>query len=1217
MPPPAQLQTRIEKMQSPDSDLRFMALNDLASDLAKNLLSNQDEASEAKLTRQVVALLADKNSEVKNQAVKCLGQLIKVVRPAQMDSTIDQLIEYSGGKDDELRDIAGLALKTVTAELPQDGAVAPRTIQKLVPKLLQQLSTPTTPPDALIETLATLTILVSRFPSHVPPTEPMTVLTPLLAHARPAVRKRAISTIASFVPHLSDAETQAFISSTILPGLANNKVALDAQRTTVHLVAAVARYLAPSLGEVVPGVLAGIGREDEELREAGLQALELLTLRCPSEIAPFLPELVTAGTTYIKYDPNYAADDEDGEDEPMADGDEEEEDEDEDTGDEYSDDEDTSYKIRRSATKLLSAIISTRPDMLGELYESVAPILVARFGDREPTVRHEVWSAFTVLLRQTRQLASDHSNFTPTGNNQYTPLPATTSALSNVDKLVPKLLKPMLKTLSPKSPPPFPALILLNTLLSPLPEGSPMPYVFGAGTLGSFEGQLFKVLAQPEALPTFTYLVDHALPDADVKSKLVTLMHERHPRVAADAIRAGIQILHRTPSLAPADVLALALQKESRERLKSASTDAAVREVSANAIGALFVSGLAYEDEDWELVRRAGAVKVVSGVIRVIDERGKQRELTKEWVEANVAWCVELVRRGTGTGGGKADKVEAMECLKVLLENSDGSMSTDLQDTLTDNLVPYLTPSDPTLLLHSLELLTFLLRSWPKTWFTTVEKKVLARMYPIACEPLLLPTSLDALLGFVYALAEADGEIASHLVGGFKVAFEKSEGGVGVAGNISKCLGAVVRAQRPMAAGTINEFAKHIKPTTKASQSSLVLSLLTVGEIGRFIDMSNQPDVFDHALGFFKSESEETRSAAAFAVGKFLRIFRNIAIGSQERFLPVIVKQVQTDEEKRLLSMHALKEVVSHCSHAHLETIAESLWQPLFDAGSTHENSLNIAASCLGKLTTTNPARFLPPLEARLQDPSPTVRALVVSAMRYMFGFEDANKARKELDDMLKPFVSVFLALLDDKDLNVKRLALAALNQAARNKPRLIEEQLPSLLPKLYDETLPKPELIRIMEMGPWRHKIDDGLEARRTAYETMYTLLDTSLSKLDLNEFLTIVLRGLSDESNEVKVLCHMMLHRLSQVAPTAAAQRLDETVDPLQAAMKEAAVDKNTVKQDLEQAAELQRSALRAAAALSGVIGLSHGGAPKFTAFVEGLEKGKWGAEFREQKV
>lgn len=104
----------------------------------------------------------------------------------------------------------------------------------------------------------------------------------------------------------------------------------------------------------------------------------MLTLRCPTEIVPFLPEIITAGTTYIKYDPNYAADDEDDEDETMADADDEEEDED-DAGDEYSDDEDTSYKIRRSATKLLSAVINTRPEMLGELYKTVAPVLVARY----------------------------------------------------------------------------------------------------------------------------------------------------------------------------------------------------------------------------------------------------------------------------------------------------------------------------------------------------------------------------------------------------------------------------------------------------------------------------------------------------------------------------------------------------------------------------------------------------------------------------------------------------------------------------------------------------------------------------------------------------------------------------------------------------------------------------------------------------------------------
>ncbi|CAE6466306.1 unnamed protein product [Rhizoctonia solani] len=1043
---PQQLQMRIEKMQSPDSDLRFMALNDLANDLAKNQLGNQDEQSEAKLTRQVVSLLADKNSEVKNQAVNLgqlikvvrpaqmdstidqlidLGQLIKVVRPAQMDSTIDQLIEYSGGKDDELRDIAGLALKTVTAELPLDGTVAPRAIQKLVPKLLQQLGSASTPPDALIETLATLTILVTRFPSQVPPQEPMTVLTPLLLHARPAVRKRAISTIASFVPTLSQDELQQFISSTILPGL-QPAASLEKQRTTVHLVAAVARYLASSLNEVVPSVLKGVKEEDEELREAGLQ-----------------------------------------------------------------------------------------------------------------------------------------------------PSPA-------LDALAPRFLKQLLKTLSPKSAPPVQALSLLNTLLT--------PDSFNSKLLGGTEVQLFKILVHPEALPTFSLLVKHALPPDDVKQKLVVLMHERHPRVAADAIKAGTELVQKSQDAA----FSTSLQSEARERLKNSSTDAAVRAVCARAIGALFVAKVPYEEEDWELVRRSGAVGVVTGVLKEIKEKEVDITLNKAWLDANIVWAVDLVRKGSGSA-----KVEAIGCLEALLAESQGEIPDSVQTPLIENLTTYISQSDPQLLIKSFELLTFLLRNWPQKWFASIEKQILPRIYPLATET-LLPGSLDALRGFLYALASADEQIASHLVGGLKIAYDKAGTG---AGNVSKCLGAVVRAQTPIAAGTINEFAKHIKPTTKASQNSLVLCLLTVGEIGRFIDMSNQSDVFDNSLGFFKSDAEEVRNAAAFAVG-------NIAIGSQERFLPIIVKLVQTDDEKRLLSMHALKEVVSHCSQAHLESIAESLWQPLFDTGSSHEKALNIAASCLGKLTTTNPARFLPPLEARLQDPSPTVRALVVSAMRHMFGFEGGQG----LDDLLKPFVVVFLGLLDDKDLNVKRLALAALNQAARNKPRLIEDQLPALLPKLYDETTPKPELIRIMEMGPWRHKIDDGLEARRTAYETMYTLLDTSISKLGLDEFLTIVLRGLSDESNEVKVLCHMMLHRLSQVAPSATSQRLDETVEPLRAAMKEVTMDKNTVKQDLEQAAELQRSALRAAAALNT---LSHPGAPKFVAFVESLEKGKLASEFREQKA
>jgi cullin-associated NEDD8-dissociated protein 1 len=90
------------------------------------------------------------------------------------------------------------------------------------------------------------------------------------------------------------------------------------------------------------------------------------------------------------------------------------------------------------------------------------------------------------------------------------------------------------------------------------------------------------------------------------------------------------------------------------------------------------------------------------------------------------------------------------------------------------------------------------------------------------------------------------------------------------------------------------------------------------------------------------------------------------------------------------------------------------------------------------------------------------------------------------------------------------------------------------------------------------------------------------------------------------------MMLFRLSQVAPAAVSQRLEEATPQLEKTMKGATVTKDTVKQDLERAAELQRSALRAIAALSKI---GAGVSLRFDAFVEELKKSSsWGAEFKE---
>lgn len=106
----------------------------------------------------------------------------------------------------------------------------------------------------------------------------------------------------------------------------------------------------------------------------------------------------------------------------------------------------------------------------------------------------------------------------------------------------------------------------------------------------------------------------------------------------------------------------------------------------------------------------------------------------------------------------------------------------------------------------------------------------------------------------------------------------------------------------------------------------------------------------------------------------------------------------------------------------------------------------------------------------------------------------------------------------------------------------------------------------------------------------------------------------GLKDDANEIKVLCHMMLVRLAQVAPTAVSLRLDDMAPDLATGMKSHNVEKNTVKQDIERTVELQRSTLRAIAALSKVS--TPGQSPEFEKLVDSVSKAgaTWVQEFRE---
>ena len=103
---------------------------------------------------------------------------------------------------------------------------------------------------------------------------------------------------------------------------------------------------------------------------------------------------------------------------------------------------------------------------------------------------------------------------------------------------------------------------------------------------------------------------------------------------------------------------------------------------------------------------------------------------------------------------------------------------------------------------------------------------------------------------------------------------------------------------------------------------------------------------------------------------------------------------------------------------------------------------------------------------------------MVIQAVRFALG--DSDDA---MDDALRTNLLKMLSMmLNDTDLDNRRLAMSTVYSAARHKPGLILPSLGKLLPHIIKAAEINTELIREVQMGPFKHKVDDGLEMRKVS---------------------------------------------------------------------------------------------------------------------------------------
>uniref|UniRef100_A0A8K9VD02 Cullin associated and neddylation dissociated 1 n=1 Tax=Oncorhynchus mykiss TaxID=8022 RepID=A0A8K9VD02_ONCMY len=1146
----------LEKMTSSDKDFRFMATNDLMSELQKDSIKLDDD-SERKVVKMILKLLEDKNGEVQNLAVKCLGPLVSKVKEYQVETIVDTLCTNMLADKEQLRDISSIGLKTVIGELPpasSGSALAASVCKKITGRLTsaiakqEDVSVQLEALDIMADMLCRLGGLLVNFHPSI-----LSCLLPQLTSPRLAVRKRTIIALGHLVMSCGNLVFVDLIEH-LLSELSRND-SMSTTRTYIQCIAAISRQAGHRIGEylekIIPLVVKFCNIDDDELREYCIQAFESFVRRCPKEVYPHVGTVISICLKYLTYDPNYNYDDED-EDENAMDADGADEDY-QGSDDEYSDDDDMSWKVRRAAAKCLDAVVSTRHEMLPEFYRTVSPALIARFKEREENVKADVFHAYLSLLKQTRPAQSWLCD--PDAMEQgETPL----TMLQNQVPMIVKALHKQMKEKSVKTRQCCFNMLteLVNVLPGALTQHIP---VLVPGIIFSLNDKSSSSNLKIDALSCLYVVLCNHQPQVfhphvqALVPPVVACVGDPFYKITSEALLVSQQLVKVIRPLDQperdtfdASPYITDLFTCTIKRLKAADIDQEVKERAISCMGQIicnlgdslgddlpgtlhiFLERLKNEITRLTTVK---ALTLIAGSTLKIDLR--------PILDEAVPILASFLRKNQ-----RALKLSTLAALDILVKNYSDSVTPAMIDAVLAELPPLISESDMHVSQMVISFLTTLARVHPLSLAKIGGSSILSELISLVRSPLLQGGALSAMLEFFQALV---GTGTSSL--GYMDLLRMLTGPVYAQSaalthkqsyySIAKCVAALTRAC-PDGPAVVGQFIQDVK-NSRSTDSIRLLALLSLGEVGHHVDLSGQPELKTVILDAFSSSSEEVKSAASYALG-------SIAVGNLPEYLPFVLGEISGQPKRQYLLLHSLKEII---------------------------RNRNVVAECLGKLTLIDPETLLPRLKGYLLSGSSYARSSVVTAVKFTI-----SDHPQTIDPLLKNCIGDFLKTLEDPDLNVRRVALVTFNSAAHNKPSLIRDLLDTVLPHLYNETKVRKELIREVEMGPFKHTVDDGLDIRKAAFECMYTLLDSCLDRLDIFEFLNHVEDGLKDHY-DIKMLTFLMLARLSTLCPSAVLQRLDRLVEPLRATCT-TKVKANSVKQEFEKQDELKRSAMRAVVAL-----------------------------------
>jgi cullin-associated NEDD8-dissociated protein 1 len=354
-----------------------MGAMDLCNEMLKiSETSKIEESVEKRIIAAFIKHLNDSSIDVQSNAVKCIQKTASILREQYLRLLVESLSDMVvDSNKKEVRDIYSLAIRSTIQELKETAAAD--MIKAVYPKLSRGLKSGNDEVkeeclDILAEICKKFGSLLYKKTALVNKDELMKQLCDLLKHTTEGVRKRATYCLGQFAIILSSKQLQQLMNLLIdrLQKAQGDKQDLLVQIQCISQIArSVGNKLASNFSTLIP-LLSDEPRRldvnnsndlDNEICEAALNAIENLIRKCSNEAKQYIEMIFKLSSHCLVYDPNYNyTEDEDVPDEDMQD------EEGEGWGsdfydDEQDDDDDTAWKVRKSAIKIIDAIIVSCP----------------------------------------------------------------------------------------------------------------------------------------------------------------------------------------------------------------------------------------------------------------------------------------------------------------------------------------------------------------------------------------------------------------------------------------------------------------------------------------------------------------------------------------------------------------------------------------------------------------------------------------------------------------------------------------------------------------------------------------------------------------------------------------------------------------------------------------------------------------------------------------